>query len=127
MNLILTGIVAGLAAAPAWTIVNLFVDFLFLPVFRRHTDHLNPYLLARPGLNFLILVVDIAFWGAVFGAGYSLLYPGLQHFGLAGSLIWSLFMFIAFSRSIVEGSLWAKVPLDMNLFWFFEGLLGLLA
>jgi hypothetical protein len=127
MNLILIGIMAGGAAAPAWIITNLVVDFLFLPVIRRHTDQLNDVLMARPAMNLLILVADVAFWGAAFGAGYGLLYPGLERYGPWGGILWSILMFVAFSRSIVESCLWTKVPRDMNMFWFIEGAAGLVA
>ncbi len=127
MNLILIGILAGAVAAPAWIIINLFVDVLFLPVIRRHSHQLNEVLLARPGLNFLILSVDILVWGAVFGAIYSLLYPGLEHFGMPGGVLWGVNLFVGFSRSIIEGGLWTKTPKDMNRFWFVEGLAGMAA
>lgn len=125
MNLILIGILAGVTAAPAWIITNLFVDFLFLPVIRRHSNQLNDVMMARPAMNLLILAADVTFWGAVFGAGYGLLYSGLERFGPGGGILWSGFMFVAFSRSIIESSLWTKVPRDMNIFWFVEGLVGL--
>lgn len=127
MNLILTGIFAGIAAAPAWIIANLVIDFFFLPVIRRHIDILNETLMARPLMNLLILAVDIVFWGAVFGAGYGLLYPGLERFGIAGGILWSILMFVSFSRAMIESSLLTKAPKDMNLFWFIEGLVGLVA
>lgn len=127
MNLILIGTLAGVAAAPAWLITNLLVDFLFLPVILRHRDQLNDVLMARPAMNFLVLAADVTFWGAVFGAGYGLFYAGLERFGSGGGILWSSFMFVAFSRSIIESSLWTKVPRDMNMFWFVEGLVGLVA
>ncbi len=127
MNLVFAGLLAGLAAAPAWGVANLFVDFLFLPVMRRHTELLNEFLLSWPGLNLLILFLDIAFWGAVFGAGYGLLYPGLQRFGVWGGALWGLLAFLPFSQSMIQSSLWTKVAREMNLFWFVEGLVGLVA
>lgn len=127
MNIILTGILAGTAAAPAWIIINLFIDMLFLPIIRRHTDQLNAVLLARPGLNLLVLSVDILAWGAVFGAIYGLLYRGLEPFGVLGGVLWGVIMFVGFSRSIIEGGLWTKIPKDMNSFWFVEGLAGMAA
>jgi hypothetical protein len=127
MSEILIGVLAGIAAAPAWIITNLFVDFLFLPVIRRHSDQLNAAMMARPAMNLFILVADVVFWGALFGAGYGLLYGSLNRFAVGGGILWGLFMFIAFSRSIIESTLWTKVPREMNLFWFIEGLVGLVA
>ncbi len=127
MNVITIGILAGVAAALAWLIMNLFADFLFLPVIRRHTDLLNVYLLARPGLNLIILAVDLVFWGAIFGAAYGLFYPGLERFGVIGGILWGVLMFISFSRGMIESVIWTKVPRDVNRFFFLEGLMGLAA
>ncbi len=125
MNQILIGMLAGLAAAPAWIIVNLIVDFLFLSTIRRHTAEMNEVLLARPGINVLVLTADIAFWSALFGAGYGLVFPALERFGPAGAVLWGVFMFLAFSRSMLESTIWTKYPRDLNAFWFVEGLGGL--
>lgn len=127
MNLITTGILAGIAAMPAWMIVNLFVDFFYLPVIRRHSDKMNSDLMSRPALNFLVLSGDLILWGAIFGAGYGLLYPGLERFGWVGGIVWGVIMFVSFSRSNFESGLWTTFPKDLNWFWFFEALAGLVA
>lgn len=127
MNIIFIGILAGLAAAPAWMVVNLLVDFLFLPVIRRHSDQFNEAFLARPAVNLLILVIDIAFWGALFGVIYAMIYPGIAHYGLSAGVLWGFFLFISFSRGIIESRIWSKVPNDVLVFFFLEGLAGLLA
>ena len=127
MNLIILGILAGLAAAPVWFVMNLFTDFFFMPVIQRNADMLNATLLSRPGLNLLVLAADITIWSAVFGAGYGLFYPGIAHFGPVGGILWGMFMFIAFSRSMIESTIWTKVPRAANVFWFVEGLVGLIS
>ena len=127
MNAILVGSLTGLAAAPAWMISNLVVDFFFLPAIRRHLDQLNEFLVARPMTNLLVLAVDIAFWGTLFGAGYGLISSSLERFGAIGGILWGFLMFIPFSRATIESSIWTKTPKDMNLFWFLEAFVGLVA
>ncbi len=127
MNIYAAGILAGLIATPVWIIINLLVDYFYLPVIHKHIDQLNEVFMARPALNMLVLTADIALWGVLFGAGYALIYPGLERFGLGGGILWGLFMFLAFSRSNFESMVWTKFPQDLNVFWFVEGLAGLAA
>jgi hypothetical protein len=126
MNLYIAGLVAGLLASMVWAIINLIVDAAFLPVIRRHTDQLNERLMAKPALTLLVLIADVAFWGTLFGFGYALMYPAFKSWSaLSSGVVWGLVMFVSFSRAMVESTLFTKVPRDMNVFWFVEGLAGL--
>ncbi len=127
MNIIVTGILAGAAATPAWMIANLAVDAFFLKTIRGHVDELNETLMARPALNILLLTADLVLWGAIFGAGYGLLFPGFERFGITGGILWGVIMFVSFSRSNFESWLWTKFPKDLNWFWLIEALIGLAA
>lgn len=128
MNHYVAALIAGLAASLAWAIVNLLADGAFLPVIRRHTDQFNEALMTRPALNRLVLVLDVAFWGALFGLGYELVYPALEPLGaLSSGLVWGLVMFASFSRGTIESIVFTKLPRDMSVFFFFEGLAGLVA
>ena len=123
MNIYVAGLIAGLTAGVVWVIANLLVDAAFLPVISRHTDQLNEKIMSKPSVTFLVLVLDIAFWGALFGLIYPLVYPAFKPLGaLVGGLMWGFIMYISFVRGMLESILFTKVPRELNVFWFVEAM-----
>ena len=120
------GLTAGLAASVVWAAATLVVDAAFLPILRHHAGQLHERVLAAPALSLFILAINLAAWGALFGWMYPLVYPVFKPFGsIIGGTIWGLILFVPYSRGSLETILFTKIPHELNIFRFVEGLVGM--
>lgn len=128
MDACLAGLLAGLAAVPVWFVTTFLIEGAFVSVFRQHRDLWNYELLSKPALSWSIVAAELAFYGAVFGFGYALVYSAISWSGAIGSgLVWGTLMLLSYSRGTIESIIWTKTPKDMHLLGLLETLVGLLA